>query len=234
MGEPREGVGDGLGEKVIGHGGQVGPGGVAAEKFDEAGTEHEPEEEEPGGETEQGGRNIASGSGGKQARFFEKDDEETGFEEESVPLEGEEVLADVDEGEPAEPSYGGGKGSEQSKGEQGGEDQAGDGDKVKRGVGRAEYPGEGGQGPECSGGTEGFRSAGEEILGRKNAILSIQTWDLGQEGKKGEEVGEAGEAGQKPEAEGVIQGKLILTILLSRESRMILQAGARGVGLTRK
>ena len=55
MKEPGEGVGDGLGEEVVGHGGEVGPGGVAAEEFDEAGAEHEAKDEEPGGEAEQGG-----------------------------------------------------------------------------------------------------------------------------------------------------------------------------------
>ena len=36
MDEPREGVGDGLSFKVVSHGGEVGPGGVAAEEFDDA------------------------------------------------------------------------------------------------------------------------------------------------------------------------------------------------------
>jgi hypothetical protein len=51
------------------------------------------------------------------------------------------------------------------------------------------------------------------------------------EGEKGEEVGKAREPGKEPEAKGVVQGDLILTILLSRESRMILIPGS-GVGLT--
>ena len=63
MGEPGEGVGDRLGEEVVRHGGEVGPSGVAAEKFDEAGAEHEPEDEEPGGEAEEEGRDVAAGSG---------------------------------------------------------------------------------------------------------------------------------------------------------------------------
>ena len=46
MDEPREGVGDGLGFEVVGHGGEVGPGGVTAEEFDDAGAEDEAEEEE--------------------------------------------------------------------------------------------------------------------------------------------------------------------------------------------
>ena len=46
MDEPREGVGDGLSFKVVSHGGEVGPGGVAAEEFDDAGAEDEAEEEE--------------------------------------------------------------------------------------------------------------------------------------------------------------------------------------------
>ena len=46
MNEPGEGVGDRLGFEVIGHGGEVGPGGVAAEDFDDSRAEHETEEEE--------------------------------------------------------------------------------------------------------------------------------------------------------------------------------------------
>ena len=34
--EPRERVGDGLSFEVVGHGGEVGPGGVAAEEFDDS------------------------------------------------------------------------------------------------------------------------------------------------------------------------------------------------------
>ena len=36
LNEPGERVGDGLGKEVIGHGGEIGPGGVAAEDFDDA------------------------------------------------------------------------------------------------------------------------------------------------------------------------------------------------------
>ena len=51
--EPRERVGDGLGKEVVGHGGEVGPGGVAAEDFDDAGAEHETKEEEGEGEADE-------------------------------------------------------------------------------------------------------------------------------------------------------------------------------------
>ena len=68
--EPGEGIGDGLGEKVVGHGGEVGPGWVAAEKFDEAGAKHEPKDEEPCGCAEEKRWNIAAGGGGEQTRFF--------------------------------------------------------------------------------------------------------------------------------------------------------------------
>ena len=59
-----------MGEEVIGHGGEVGPSGVAAEKFDEAGAGHEPEDEEPGGCAEEERWNIAAGGGGERTRFF--------------------------------------------------------------------------------------------------------------------------------------------------------------------
>jgi hypothetical protein len=39
MDEPGEWVGDGLGFEVVSHGGEVGPGRVAAEEFDDAGAE---------------------------------------------------------------------------------------------------------------------------------------------------------------------------------------------------
>ena len=34
--EPGEGVGNGLGLEMVGHGGEVGPGGITAEDFDDA------------------------------------------------------------------------------------------------------------------------------------------------------------------------------------------------------
>ena len=51
--EPGEGVGDGLGFKVIGHSGEIGPGGVAAEEFDDSRAEHETKEEEGEGEADE-------------------------------------------------------------------------------------------------------------------------------------------------------------------------------------
>ena len=44
MDEPGEGVGDWLGFEVVSHGGEVEPGGVAAEEFDDAGAEDEAKE----------------------------------------------------------------------------------------------------------------------------------------------------------------------------------------------
>jgi len=116
--KPGEGVGDGLGKEVVRHGGEVSPGGVAAEKFNEAGAEHEAEDEKPGGYAEECGRDIATWGGRRQARFFQKDDEEAGFEEKCVPLEGEEVLPDVDERKPAEPGEGGRKRSKEAEGKE--------------------------------------------------------------------------------------------------------------------
>jgi len=53
MDEPGEGVGNGLGFEVIGHGGEVSPGGVAAEYFDDSRAEHETKEEEGEGEADE-------------------------------------------------------------------------------------------------------------------------------------------------------------------------------------
>ena len=107
MSEPREGVGYGLGFEVVSHGREVEPGGVAAKDFDDTGAEHQAGKEEPEGPLEQAGSGIGSGRSGKKSGFFQKDEKESGFEQESVPLEGEEVLTDVDEGQPAEPREGG-------------------------------------------------------------------------------------------------------------------------------
>ena len=40
---------------------------------------------------------------GMEKIILSEDEEEANFEEEGIPLEGEKILADVDEGEPAEP-----------------------------------------------------------------------------------------------------------------------------------
>ena len=74
-------------------------------------------------------------------------------------MEGEEVLADVDEGEPAEPSDRGGNWTEQAERQEGGKNKSGGGNEVEGGVGGAKDPGKGGQGPECGSGAEGFRGA---------------------------------------------------------------------------
>jgi hypothetical protein len=103
MNEPGEGVGNGLGFEVIGHGGEVGPSGVATEKFYDSRTKHETCEKKPESPTDETGRGIGSGGAGGESGFFQKDEEEAGLEEESIPLEGEEILTDIHEREPAEP-----------------------------------------------------------------------------------------------------------------------------------
>ena len=115
--EPGEGVGNGLGFEVVGHGGEVGPGGVAAEEFDDSRAEDETCEKEGEGKSDEKGRNIEARRAGAESGFFEKDEEKTNFEEEGIPLEGEEILADIYEREPAEPREDGGEGSKQAGGE---------------------------------------------------------------------------------------------------------------------
>ena len=115
--EPGEGVGNGLSFEVIGHGGEVGPGGVAAEEFDDSRAEDETCEKEGEGKSDEKGRNIEARRAGAESGFFEKDEEKTNFEEEGIPLEGEEILADIYEREPAEPREDGGEGSKQAGGE---------------------------------------------------------------------------------------------------------------------
>ena len=88
--------------EVVSHGGEVGPGRVAAEEFDDAGAEDEAEEEEGECEADEEGY-IAPGWAGEESGFFSEDEEEADFEEEGIPLEREKILADVDKGEPAEP-----------------------------------------------------------------------------------------------------------------------------------
>ena len=44
----------------------------------------------------------------EESWFFEKDEKKAGFEEQGIPLEGKEVLAKIDEGEPAKPREDGG------------------------------------------------------------------------------------------------------------------------------
>jgi len=53
MNEPGEGVGNGLGFEVIGHGGKISPGGVATEDFDDSRAEHETKKEEGEGEADE-------------------------------------------------------------------------------------------------------------------------------------------------------------------------------------
>jgi len=80
MDEPGEGVGDGLGFEVVSHGGEVGPGGVTAEEFDDAGAEDEAEEEEGECEADEEGWDIATGWAGEESGFFSEDEEESDFE----------------------------------------------------------------------------------------------------------------------------------------------------------
>jgi len=101
--KPGEGVGNGLGFEVVGHGGKVGPGGVTTEEFDDAGAEHQSGNKEPESPAKEAGWGIGSGGAGEDSGFFKKDEKESGFEKEGIPLKREEVLTNVDEGEPAEP-----------------------------------------------------------------------------------------------------------------------------------
>jgi hypothetical protein len=78
--EPGEGVGNGLSFEVIGHGGKIGPSGVAAEDFDDSRAEHETKEEEGEGESHEKGRNIEARWAGAKAGFFDKENEKADFE----------------------------------------------------------------------------------------------------------------------------------------------------------
>ena len=115
--EPGDGVGNRLGFEVIGHGREIGPSGVATEDFDDSRAENETKEEEGKGESDEQGGKIKAGWAGAEAGFFEKDNEKADFEEEGVPLKGEEILTDIDKGEPAEPREGGGDRAKKSKGQ---------------------------------------------------------------------------------------------------------------------
>jgi hypothetical protein len=91
------------------------------------------------------GRNIEARRAGTNAGFFEKDEEKTNFEEEGIPLEGEEILADIYEREPAEPREDGGEGSKQAGGEGEGTSDSKQSDEAKGEIGGAEEPSEGGK-----------------------------------------------------------------------------------------
>ena len=68
--EPGEGIGNGLGLEVVGHGGEIGPCGVTAEDFDDAGAEHESGEEEPQSPLDEAGRSIGPCGAGEESGFF--------------------------------------------------------------------------------------------------------------------------------------------------------------------
>ena len=142
--EPGEGVGDGLGFEVVGHGGEVGPGGVAAEEFDYSRAEHKTKEEEGEGEADEEGGKIEAGWVGAEAWFFEEDEEEACFEEKGVPLEGEEILAEVDKGEPAEPGEECAEGSKSTCDNENGGYDSEECDELEREIGGAEDPGKSG------------------------------------------------------------------------------------------
>ena len=129
--EPGEGVGNGLSFEVVGHGGEVGPGGVAAEEFDDSRAEDETCEKEGEGESDEEGRSVGAGWAGSESGFFEKDEEEADFEEKSVPLKGEEILADIDEREPAEPRQDGTEWAKKAGEKQKGTDDSEKGDQVE-------------------------------------------------------------------------------------------------------
>ena len=78
--EPGEGVGNGLSFEVVGHGGKIGPSGVATEYFDDSRAEHETKEQEGECEADEEGRNIEARRAGANARLFDKDNEKANFE----------------------------------------------------------------------------------------------------------------------------------------------------------
>ena len=80
MNEPGEGVGNGLGLEVIGHGREVGPSGVATKKFYDSRAKHEACEKEPESPADETRRGIGSGGAGKKSGFFQKDEEKAGLE----------------------------------------------------------------------------------------------------------------------------------------------------------
>ena len=87
-------------------------------------------------------------------------------------------MADIDEGEPAEPREGGGKGAKDSQDESQGGKQAEDGDETKGGIGRADDPSERGEGKERGWRAGDFHDAVEKVLGGENAVGSDESGDL--------------------------------------------------------
>ena len=142
--EPGEGIGNGLSFEVVGHGGKIDPGGVAAEEFDYSRAEHKTKEEEGEGEADEEGGKIEAGWAGAEAWFFEEDEEEACFEEKGVPLEGEEILAEVDKGEPAEPGEECAEGSKSICDDENGGYDSEECDELEREIGGAEDPGKSG------------------------------------------------------------------------------------------
>lgn len=103
VGEPGKSVGQGLGFVVVEEGGEITPSGVSTSPFDEAGEEHEAEKE-PMKEQDGGAGWRAQGLEGREgAPGGEQSGEESGLQEEGVPLEAHEDVSGDDEGEIDEP-----------------------------------------------------------------------------------------------------------------------------------
>ena len=187
---PGEGRGQRLRPVVIAEGAQVVPGRVAPRELREAGAEHQLEQEQAEQPDDDGGRSglVARAARADVCPRREEQAEEPGLGEEHVPLEGQEVLSEVDEGEVEGPA----DGEERSLGEaQKGQQRRRRptvAENRQRGVARAQ-PAQRGQQPERLRPARLARRE-QQLPGGQEAMLADQAVDLRPERQERREVRE--------------------------------------------
>ena len=103
MGIPAEPGGKRLGFVMERKGREIVPGGIAAKQFNAAGLEHDLEQEQAKKPQHKARRRRSAPEPGHQLQRGEEDREETGFQQQNVPLKAEEFAADGAQGKVDEP-----------------------------------------------------------------------------------------------------------------------------------
>jgi len=195
---PRQGVGDGLRPVVVVEGGEVPPGGIAPRELGDAGAPHQLEHQDPQepDRHRRRGRLAARPARSQVVPGRQEEGEEAGLGQEDVPLERQERLAEVDEGQVEGEAHG----EERSLGEPQGREGGGRGSPVAHdgqgGVAGAE-PAQGGQEKDRLTTPQPLRPL-EELAGRQEASFAYEAVYLHAEGDEGHEV----DQGQGPEEHG--------------------------------
>ena len=201
---PRRPRGQRLGPEVVVESGEVQPGRIAARELRNTGEEHEPEDESPDEPSHDGRGSTLALEAGTKLDGRVQHGQEPGLEQQAVPLEPEERLADHAERQVRDPEQQEDRGLGDPCYKQQRERRAGPAQYLQHAVARS-HPAERRKQPVGPVPVGGMRPL-EEFARRQDAPTSHEARDLQRKRDKGDEIHDAEQAEEQPAREDVALG----------------------------